>query len=325
MQAGALLSGPGLAIAALVLVAVGVLAADWRVKHGPRARTAARLAAMTARAHSAAGEEADAAEADVFIRRRRGLYGAIGGWLADMSANIGGRRTLRVLFALAVAAGLGLGIAGHTVAGFGPLQAAGLAVLGAVGAFYVAQAELRRRWMIAFLDQLVDAVELLTRSVRAGYAVPAAIRMVGREVGAPVGEVFAQIADEDDLGIEMREALRHAARKVNLPDFTFLAIAMVIQRETGGQLGDSLDNLHFVLRKRKEARLKLQALTAEGRMSAMIVGAIPFVAGGAVYLLNPEQTARLFEPGAGQTMISVAGGLMLIGILIIRWMVKARP
>ena len=325
MQADALLSGPGLAIAALVLAAAGVLVLDDRMKRSPRARTAARLAAMHARGQGAAENGADLAEADVFITRRRGLLGLVGGWLSDVSANIGGRRMLHVLFALACAAGFGLGLAGRAVAGLGLGQAAGLAVLGAFGAFYVAQAEMRRRWMIAFLDQLVDAVELLTRSVRAGYAVPAAIRMVGREVGSPVGDVFSQIANEDDLGIEMRDALRHAAHRVNLPDFTFLAIAMVIQRETGGQLGDSLDNLHFVLRKRREARLKLQALTAEGRMSAVIVGAIPFVAGGGVYLMNPEQTARLFEPGTGQSMMTVAGGLMLVGMLIIRWMVKARP
>lgn len=324
MDAGALLSGPLPYIAALLVAATGVLLLDGAMKNSPRARTAARIAAMSARAQ-AGGEETADAEAEVFFARRRGVLGVVGGWLADVSANIGGRATLRNLFVLAALVGTGLAIAGRAVAGLGPLEAVALGLLGGAGAFYVVQAELRRRWMIAFLDQLADAVELLTRSVRAGYAVPAAIRMVGREVGPPVGDVFGQIADEDDLGIEMREALRHAAHKVNLPDFTFLAIAMVIQRETGGQLGDSLDNLHTVLRKRKEARLKLQALTAEGRMSAIIVGAIPFVAGAGVYAMNPEQTSLLFEPGTGRTMLGAAGGLMLVGMLIVRWMVKARP
>jgi Flp pilus assembly protein TadB len=216
-------------------------------------------------------------------------------------------------------------VVGVAVARTSATTALGIWFGAAFAAFLIVRGEMRRRWMIAFLDLLVEAVELLTRSVRAGYAVPAAIRMVGKEIQAPVGPVFARIADEDDLGIEMRQALRNAAQRVALPDFTFLAIAMVIQRETGGQLGDSLDNLHMVLRKRKEARLKVQALTAEGRMSANIVGAIPFVAFGGVYMLNPEQTMRLFEPGLGQTMLFAAGAMLTIGLVIVRWIVKAQP
>lgn len=325
MQPAAFLAGPFPILALLATAAAGVLWYDWRLRNSPAARTVARLTALSTRAVSGAEQASAAVEADVFLATRRGLRGAVLGWLGDISANIGGRRTLRILFALAAVVGVAAFYGARTVAGLTPLTAALAGLAGAVAAFWVVQAELRRRWMIAFLDQLVEAVELLTRSVRAGYAVPAAIRMVGKEVGAPVGTVFGQIADEDDLGIEMREALRNAARRVDLPDFTFLAIAMVIQRETGGQLGDSLDNLHMVLRKRKEARLKVQALTAEGRMSAIIVGAIPFVAGAGVYFMNPEQTALLFRPGTGQTMLTVAGGLMAVGMVIIRWMVKARP
>jgi Flp pilus assembly protein TadB len=257
--------------------------------------------------------------------KRRGLKGAVAGWFADTSANIGGPKAMRLLFAISLVVGLGVAFVILAIAR-PPVPTAVAIWLGStLGAFLIVRGEMRRRWMIAFLDLLVEAVELLTRSVRAGYAVPAAIRMVGKEIQAPVGPVFARIADEDDLGIEMRQALRNAAQRVALPDFTFLAIAMVIQRETGGQLGDSLDNLHMVLRKRKEARLKVQALTAEGRMSANIVGAIPFVAGGGVYMLNPEQTMRLFEPGLGQTMLFGAGAMLGIGLVIVRWIVKAQP
>jgi Flp pilus assembly protein TadB len=303
-----------------------VLWLDHRAAHSPAARTAARLAAMAARGQ--AGEVGAAAallDADVFNVRRRGLKGAVTGWFADTSANIGGPKAMRLLFAVSLAAGVGVAVLIVSIAR--PSAPVALAIwLGAtVAAFLIVRGEMRRRWMIAFLDLLVEAVELLTRSVRAGYAVPAAIRMVGKEIQAPVGPVFARIADEDDLGIEMRQALRNAAQRVALPDFTFLAIAMVIQRETGGQLGDSLDNLHMVLRKRKEARLKVQALTAEGRMSANIVGAIPFVAGGGVYMLNPEQTMRLFEPGLGQTMLFGAGAMLGVGLVIVRWIVKAQP
>lgn len=325
MDLSTVLTGPLPFVAGVAAAGGGVFWLDARLRNGPRARLEARLTAMLARGDRAANERGAADEAAVFLSRKGGLRGALANWLGTVSANIGGRKAVRTLFALTGAAGVALWLAARLGAGMSPLLALGVALGGAVAVFLVAQGEMRRRWMIAFLDQLVEALELLTRSVRAGYAVPAAIRMVGKEVGAPVGDVFRQIADEDDLGIEMRDALRNAARRVNLADFTFLAVALIIQRETGGQIGDSLDNLHGVLRKRKEARLKVQALTAEGRMSAIIVGAIPFVAGGGVYLMNPEQTMRLFEPGAGQTMLGTVGGLMLIGMLIMRWMVKARP
>jgi Flp pilus assembly protein TadB len=313
-------------LAALGLGLLLVLWLDHRATHGPKARTALRLAAMAARGQAGeAGAGAAVLDADVFNVRRRGLRGAVAGWFADTSANIGGPKAMRLLFSLSIATGLGVAIL--LVAFVQPSAPTLLSAwLGAsFAAFLIVRGEMRRRWMIAFLDLLVEAVELLTRSVRAGYAVPAAIRMVGKEIQAPVGPVFARIADEDDLGIEMRQALRNAAQRVALPDFTFLAIAMVIQRETGGQLGDSLDNLHMVLRKRKEARLKLQALTAEGRMSANIVGAIPFIAFAGVYMLNPEMTSRLFEPGLGQTMLFGAGAMLSIGLIVVRWIVKAQP
>ncbi len=315
----------------LGLLALGVALLFWldaRARNSPAARTEARLAAMLARGAGGRAERpgtAATADADLFNTRRRGVGGAVKGWLSDLSETIGGRAALRLLFGVAAVAGLAAWAFAARGGGLGGLSAAGVGLLAGLAVFHIFRGELQRRWMIGFLDMLVEAVELLTRSVRAGYAVPAAIRMVGKEIEAPVGPVFARIADEDDLGIELRTALRNAARRVNLPDFTFLAIAMVIQRETGGQIGDSLDNLHMVLRKRKEARLKTRALTAEGRMSATIVGAIPFVAGIAVYFLNPEQTMLLFEPGLGQTMMLVAVGLLSLGFVVIRWIVTARP
>ncbi len=320
-----MLTGPALVMVALVVGLAAVLMLDAALRNTPKARMKARLEAMLA--HAMGGDEAAAAalDADVFSVRKAGLRGAAVRWIDRTAANIGGRKALRTLFAIGALSGAGVGLFAALGPGMAAPQALGVGVAAGLLAFWIVQGEMRRRWMISFLDQLVEAVELLTRSVRAGYAVPAAIRMVGKEIGEPVGPVFSQIADEDDLGVDMRQALRGAARRVDLPDFTFLAIAMVIQRETGGQLGDSLDNLHMVLRKRKEARLKVQALTAEGRMSAIIVGAIPFVAGGGVYLLNPEQTMKLFEPGLGQSMLTGAVGMLTTGLLVIRWMVKARP
>jgi tight adherence protein B len=98
----------------------------------------------------------------------------------------------------------------------------------------------------------------------------------------------------------------------------------VLQRETGGQLADTLDGLHLMLRKRREARLKIQALTSEGRMSATILSLLPFVAGAGVAIASPDQFALLFQPGLGQTMLTIGGALLAIGVVVMRWMAAPR-
>jgi Flp pilus assembly protein TadB len=190
--------------------------------------------------------------------------------------------------------------------------------------FRMAESELRRRWSVAFLDQLVEAVELMTRSVRSGFTPSAAIRIVSTELGAPVGPLFARIADEDELGVDLRQSLRRAARRVRLPDFSFLAVALILQRETGGQLADTLDGLHLMLRKRRETRLKLHALTSEGRMSATILGLLPFVAGTGVAMISPDEFSLLFTTDMGRRMLLIGGAMLATGVLIMRWMAAPR-
>mgnify|MGYP005851139879 CR=1 FL=1 len=315
----------GLALAvALVLALVAIQLLDALLKPSPERILAARIEALLATPEAEAAVRRRDAEA-IFAAEARGWRGAAAAAAGRIAGPIGGARALRGLALAAFGVGGATALAGSASGLMGGPTAAALG-LGAGGAFFaLAHGELSRRWRISFLDQLVEAVDMLTRSVRAGYGAPAAIRMVGREFGAPVGPVFARIADEEDLGLPLREALRGAARRIGLPDFSFLVVAMIIQRETGGQIGDSLHNLHTMLRQRKEARQKIRAVTAEGRASAVIVGAIPLIAGAGVYAINPEQTALLFKPGLGQTMLAAAGGLWLTGLLIVRWLVTARP
>lgn len=317
---------PTPAIVALVVCALALgLWSEARRRAGPRARVRARLAALgLRRAGAERSNSALAEEWRMFESRASGFGGAATQRVEALAAGVGGVRPFAWLCGGAAAAGLAaagasfaLGLPGvhDAVIGLGVALAAG----------WIGHGELRRRWAVAFLDQLVEAVELLGRAVRAGNPASGAVRLAGRELAAPVGPVFTRIADLDDLGVDLRRALRRSAYEVNLPDFTFLAIALVIQRETGGQIADSLENLHTVLRKRKEARLKARALTAEGRMSATIVGLIPLIAGGAVYLLDPAQFGLLLQEGPGRTMLTAAAALLAVGMLIVRAIVTARP
>ncbi|WP_051328773.1 type II secretion system F family protein [Geminicoccus roseus] len=185
--------------------------------------------------------------------------------------------------------------------------------------------QLKRRWQLAFLNGFADAIELVIRASRSGIPISEAIRVAGQEIADPVRSEFRLISNALDLGIDLKDALRTAASRVCLPDFDFLVTALILQRETGGQLAETLENLATILRRRKELRLKIKAMTAEGRMSAVVVGAIPLVAAAAMYFLDPGHIERLLVPGAGRSMLYVGIGLLAAGIAIIHFLTRVRP
>jgi Flp pilus assembly protein TadB len=321
----AVLEGPAIIIAAFVIGIAVTVMLDARRARDPRLATQERLAAVLAHSWRDMRGESELLEAQVFRKRRSGLSGAAADWLDRVSSGLGGRAGLRNLALLSAALGVGAASAMLALLGIGPLGALVGGVCAGAGGFVIVGGARRRAWAMAFQDQLIEAVELLGRTIRAGYAAPAAVRHVGLEMPPPVGPIFTRIADQEDLGVDPRKALREAARAVQLKDFSFLASALILQRETGGQLGESLANLHAVLRRRREARLKTQALTAQGRMSAKVVAAIPFVAYGGVYLLNPAQSMQMLKSDLGLTMLGVAGGLVGAGMMVVRWMVREKP
>lgn len=261
----------------------------------------------------------------IFSTDPDGSYGRIGAAIKTRFANIGGTKVLRRL----VLGSIVLASVVLLVALFWlqwEVLIAFAAGLGAgTGGFLLAYWQLKRRWQITFLNNLADAIDLVVRAVRSGIPVSEAIRLAGQEINEPVRTEFQQIADSIDLGIELKDALRTAAERIRLPDFNFFVVTLVIQRETGGQLAETLEGLSVVLRRRKELRMKIRAMTAEGRMSATIVAAMPVTAGLAMYAMDPDHIGRLFEPGMGQTMLYSALGLMGLGIAVTFQMTKVKP
>ena len=237
-------------------------------------------------------------------------------------SHLGGARSVNLLVLAAGSLALAAAVAFVAVAGLDPPTAllAGLAV-GAIAAV-LALRELDRRWQIAFLENFNDAIELIIRAVRSGIPVNEAIRQAGSEVNEPVMGEFRRIADSIDLGVDMRDALRQAADRVALADFDFFVVCLVLQRETGGQLTDTLEGLTHILRRRKEIRLKVRSLTAEGRMTAMIVGALPVVVAALMYLLDPDHILRLTEPGLGRGMLYYGLGSMAVGVFVINQLTR---
>ncbi|MBI1274743.1 hypothetical protein GC177_02080 [bacterium] len=187
-------------------------------------------------------------------------------------------------------------------------------ILSAVGAWMAGKAFLRNRIEKreeTFLNQFPDAVDMVVRSVRAGHPFSAAMHMIAENMEPPVSTEFKQVLDEVAYGRTVSDALNRMAERVNVPDVRFFVVVINVQQETGGNLGEVLSNLSNILRKRKQMRLKIKALTSEARMTAYILGALPLCVIGVLHLVSPNYLKPLFENQVGKFILGLA--LIMIG------------
>lgn len=181
---------------------------------------------------------------------------------------------------------------------------------------------LAARQRARFTALFPDAIDLMVRGLRSGLPVTETIAACGREMTAPVGPEFRRIADAVRLGQTLEDSLWDAARRVDTPEFKFFVISLSVQKETGGNLGETLANLSEILRSRKQMRLKVKAMSSEARASAMILGGLPFMMFGIIYFLSPDYEAVLFTDPRGKMLLGAVLGLMGMGVLVMQKMVK---
>jgi tight adherence protein B len=162
------------------------------------------------------------------------------------------------------------------------------------------------------------------RALRAGHAVTAAIEMVGREIPDPVGAEFRRVFEEQNFGLPLREALLNLAKRIPVPDLQFLVTAMLVQKETGGNLAEVLDKAGVVIRERSRLLGQLKIYTAQGRMTGWILGLLPFILFVLMSLINPDYAHTLLNDPVG--IKAVWGGLawMAIGVMMIRKIVDIK-
>jgi tight adherence protein B len=173
-----------------------------------------------------------------------------------------------------------------------------------------------------FLMVLPDALDLIVRGLKSGLPVTESIAAVGREMADPLGTEFRRISDNVRFGQQLEHAVWETAKRLDLQEFNFFVISMSIQRETGGNLGEALGNLSEILRGRQRMKLKIKAMSSEARASAMILGSLPFIMFGIVYVLNPGYASLLFTDPRG-IMLSGAGiASMTLGCAIMAKMVR---
>lgn len=163
-----------------------------------------------------------------------------------------------------------------------------------------------------FNSKFPDAIELLVRGLRSGLPVTETLAVVATEVDGPVGLEFKGIVERIKIGKPMEDSLQETADRLGIPEFNFFCITLAIQRETGGNLAETLSNLADVLRKRAQMKLKIKAMSSESKASAYIVGALPFVVFGMLYWINPSYIGTFFTDD--RLMVTGLGGLTWMGI-----------
>jgi tight adherence protein B len=173
-----------------------------------------------------------------------------------------------------------------------------------------------------FTSLFPEAIDLIVRGLKSGLPVSESIRTVGVEVPDPIGVEFRRVTDSVVLGKSLEEALWDAATRLDTPEFKFFIVALSIQRETGGNLAETLGNLADILRRRRQMRLKIRALSSEARASAYILGSLPFVVFGAIMIVNPGYAMQLFEDPRGHMIVAAGLSSLLLGVVVMAKMIK---
>lgn len=171
-----------------------------------------------------------------------------------------------------------------------------------------------------FTKHFAEAIDVITRGIRSGLPVGECLSVIAREFEGPLGEEFTMIIEGQRLGMTLEEIMTRALKRVPTPEFKFFAIVLQIQKQTGGNLADTLENLSEVLRDRKRMQDKIQALSSEAKSSAAIIASLPFVVLALLSVVNPDYVGVLF--GEGIHLIYIGLTTMGVGVLVMRQMIN---
>lgn len=198
----------------------------------------------------------------------------------------------------------------------------GFAFVGAFGLprWYIARR--RKKRFEAYLEELPNAVDVIVRGVKAGLPLADCIKIVARESREPVASEFKKIIEAQVMGITLTESVERMAQRVPLAETNFFAIVVAIQQAAGGGLSEALGNLSKVLRGRKAMKGKIKALSAEAKASAGIIGSLPIIIGGIMYMIAPDYMGMLFTRSGGHMIIVGSIFWMFCGVMVMRKMIN---
>jgi tight adherence protein B len=182
----------------------------------------------------------------------------------------------------------------------------------------------RRSRFKKFAKQMPDALELIARALRSGHSLAAALHVVAEEMPDPIAMEFAQVYEEQNLGVGVEQALKSMLVRMPNLDFKFFVTAVAIQKQAGGDMAEILDKIGYIIRERFKIMGQVQALTGEGRISGVVLMALPIALFFAVYYLNPTYVMLLFTEDLGRKMIAVAVVLQILGAITIKKIVNIK-
>ena len=256
-------------------------------------------------------------------RRLRQSMGVLGTYLARMEA-LGGRRGIYTALVAVPSLFVFALLVNWLLLPFPLWIEAILAIAVPSLTAYTIHSMLVDRFRNAFLAQMPDILDTITRASQAGVPVVGAIRNVGDIYDWPAGPEFKRIGQNLQLGNDMTTVLDEAELRIRIPDFSFLCVCLLLQRETGGSLSGTLSNLAGVIRERRDLRLKAKALTAEARIMSKVIAAIPFFILGMMWFLSPEYINVLFKTDQGRFVLGLAAVLLSIGLFLVNRMAKLK-
>jgi len=198
------------------------------------------------------------------------------------------------------------------VKGIPPLLAGLLGIFAAVAIPHFVVSYLIKQRLAQFNMRFPDAIELMVRGLRSGLPISETMGVVASEIAGPIAAEFQTVVDKMKIGRTMEAALQDSADRIGTPEFQFFVITLAIQRETGGNLAETLANLADVLRKRAQMKLKIRAMSSESKASAYIIGALPFIVFGLIYMINASYMQGFFSDT--RLIIAGLGGMLWMGI-----------
>lgn len=324
-----LLANDFLVLTVLVFVAIMLLLESayivWRGQHGPQARKVQSRLRVLSSTHDGS------AQTQLIKQRLVDELPAVQRQLQSLR--------LQRLDSFLLQSGLGwtisklmilcatMGIGGWLVVG-GVLRQTLLTALAAgvlVAALPLLYVSFRRDRRLKKIEtQLPDALDLITRALRAGHAFGSGLKMAGDEMAEPISGELRIVHEEVNFGVSMERALSHLSDRVPITDLRYFVVAVLIQRESGGNLTEILTNLSRLIRERHKLLAKVRVLSAEGKMSAWVLAAMPFALAGILNILNPQFISLLWTDPLGISMVKYLLAMMLFGILVMRKIVKIR-
>jgi tight adherence protein B len=182
----------------------------------------------------------------------------------------------------------------------------------------------RTRRFRKFEEKLPEALDLIARSLKAGHAFSSGLRLVSEEMDDPIGNEFGKTLNEINFGVSNQDALINLTTRIPLDDLRFFVISVILQRETGGNLAEILENLAHLIRERFKLNGHVRVLSSQARLSAYILVAVPFVTAIVVYLINPHFFDAFFENPSGKYVLAVGGVWMTIGIFVMKRVISIR-